>query len=34
MHDELTGEEYLWGREAFVRLYPGKPAHIMHVTVS
>ena len=34
VHDELTGEEYLWGREAFVRLYPGKPAHIMHVTVS
>ncbi len=34
VHDELTGEDYVWGRETFVRLYPGKPAHILHVTLS
>ena len=34
VHDELSGESYVWGREAFVRLYPGKPAHILHVTIS
>ncbi|AQP47207.1 alpha-1,4-glucan--maltose-1-phosphate maltosyltransferase [Tessaracoccus aquimaris] len=34
VRDELTGEEYLWERQAFVRLYPGKPAHVLHVTVS
>jgi starch synthase (maltosyl-transferring) len=32
VRDELTGERYVWGEEAFVRLYPGKPAHILHVT--
>lgn len=32
VHDELTGERYAWGEQAFVRLYPGKPAHILHVT--
>ncbi|HJE51399.1 MAG TPA: alpha-1,4-glucan--maltose-1-phosphate maltosyltransferase [Tessaracoccus flavescens] len=34
VHDELTGETYYWGREAYVRLYPGKPAHILHVTAA
>ncbi len=30
--DELTGESYVWGQRAFVRLWPGKPAHVFHVT--
>ena len=29
--DELTGEEYVWGDRTWVRLWPGKPAHIFHV---
>ena len=29
--DELTGEEYVWGDRSWVRLWPGKPAHIFHV---
>ncbi|SHI63091.1 starch synthase (maltosyl-transferring) [Tessaracoccus bendigoensis DSM 12906] len=33
VRDELTGEEYLWEPTAYLRLYPGKPAHIMHVTL-
>lgn len=32
VRDELTGASYLWGERAFVRLYPGQPAHILHVT--
>ncbi|GAA4899937.1 alpha-1,4-glucan--maltose-1-phosphate maltosyltransferase [Tessaracoccus lubricantis] len=32
VHDLLTGQEYQWGREAYVRLYPGQPAHVFHVT--
>ena len=32
VHDLLTGRDYHWGREAFVRLHPGQPAHIFHVT--
>ena len=30
--DELTRESYYWGERAYVRLYPGLPAHILHVT--
>ena len=30
--DELTRESYYWGERAYVRLYPGQPAHILHVT--
>ena len=30
--DELNQERYTWGEEAFVRLYPGRPAHVLHVT--
>ncbi|AQP44512.1 alpha-1,4-glucan--maltose-1-phosphate maltosyltransferase [Tessaracoccus flavus] len=30
--DQLTGESYLWSERAYVRLYPGQPAHILHVT--
>ena len=30
--DQLTGETYYWGERAYVRLYPGQPAHILHVT--
>ncbi|TRY17426.1 alpha-1,4-glucan--maltose-1-phosphate maltosyltransferase [Tessaracoccus rhinocerotis] len=30
--DELTGEEYFWGRQPYVRLHPSGPAHILHVT--
>ncbi|WP_189711677.1 alpha-glucosidase C-terminal domain-containing protein, partial [Streptomyces anandii] len=30
--DELTGETYHWGRNAYVRLEPGpRPAHVLHV---
>ncbi|MEU6407128.1 alpha-glucosidase C-terminal domain-containing protein, partial [Streptomyces sp. NPDC046985] len=30
--DELTGETYHWGRDAYVRLEPGRrPAHVLHV---
>ena len=32
VHDELTGEDYIWGERNWVRLYPGRPAHIFHVT--
>ena len=32
VRDELTGETYEWGEQAYVRLYPGRPAHILHVT--
>ncbi len=32
VHDLLTGQDYHWGRQSFVRLYPGQPAHIFHVT--
>ncbi|WP_408640149.1 alpha-1,4-glucan--maltose-1-phosphate maltosyltransferase [Cutibacterium equinum] len=31
VHDELTGADFTWGQEAFVRLYPAQPAHILHV---
>ncbi|VEP38781.1 MULTISPECIES: alpha-1,4-glucan--maltose-1-phosphate maltosyltransferase [Tessaracoccus] len=30
--DELTGESYVWGQRAWVRLWPSKPAHVFHVT--
>ena len=32
VHDELSGDTYIWGERNWVRLYPGKPAHIFHVT--
>ena len=32
VHDELSGDTYVWGERNWVRLYPGKPAHIFHVT--
>ena len=32
VHDELTGEDYIWGERNWVRLYPSRPAHIFHVT--
>ena len=32
VHDELSGDTYIWGEGNWVRLYPGKPAHIFHVT--
>ncbi|MDO5092711.1 MAG: DUF3416 domain-containing protein [Propionibacteriaceae bacterium] len=32
VHDELTGEDYIWGERNWVRLYPGKPAHVFHIT--
>ena len=32
VHDELSGDTYIWGEKNWVRLYPGKPAHIFHVT--
>ena len=32
VHDELSGETYRWGLQAYVRLYPGRPAHILHLT--
>ena len=31
VHDELTGADFTWGQQAFVRLYPAQPAHILHV---
>ncbi|WP_461086231.1 DUF3459 domain-containing protein, partial [Streptomyces deserti] len=32
VRDELTGETYLWGRDNYVRLEPGRaPAHVLHV---
>nr|WP_108772947.1 alpha-1,4-glucan--maltose-1-phosphate maltosyltransferase [Cutibacterium namnetense] len=31
VHDELTGADFTWGHQAFVRLYPAQPAHILHV---
>ncbi|WP_328869060.1 alpha-1,4-glucan--maltose-1-phosphate maltosyltransferase [Streptomyces sp. NBC_00287] len=35
VHDELTGETYLWGRTNYVRLEPGRaPAHVLHVQAS
>jgi len=30
-HDLLTDETYAWGRRAFVRLEPGRPAHVIEV---
>ena len=32
VHDELSGDTYIWSERNWVRLYPGKPAHIVHVT--
>lgn len=32
VRDELTGQEFWWRYDAYVRLYPGQPAHILHVT--
>ena len=32
VRDELTGQEFWWRSDAYVRLYPGQPAHILHVT--
>ena len=32
VHDELSGDTYIWGEKNWIRLYPGKPAHIFHVT--
>ena len=32
VHDELSGETYIWSERNWVRLYPSKPAHIFHVT--
>ncbi len=32
VHDELTGEDYIWSDHNYIRLYPSKPAHIFHVT--
>ncbi len=29
--DELTGWEFTWGERNYVRLYPGQPAHILHL---
>ncbi|MGV8846301.1 alpha-1,4-glucan--maltose-1-phosphate maltosyltransferase [Tessaracoccus sp.] len=29
--DELTGQEFTWGERNYVRLYPGQPAHIVHL---
>lgn len=29
--DELTGSEFFWGERNYVRLYPGQPAHIVHL---
>ncbi len=29
--DELTGQEFMWGERNYVRLYPGQPAHIVHL---
>ncbi|MDO5735132.1 MAG: alpha-1,4-glucan--maltose-1-phosphate maltosyltransferase [Propionibacteriaceae bacterium] len=29
--DELTGQEFVWGERNYVRLYPGQPAHIVHL---
>lgn len=31
VYDELNEESYLWGHRNYVRLYPGKPAHILRV---
>jgi len=31
VHDELTGADFTWGQQAFVRLYPAQPAHVLHV---
>jgi len=32
VHDELTGEDYVWGRHNYVRLDPGyEPAHVLSV---
>ncbi|MCC2593036.1 DUF3416 domain-containing protein [Tessaracoccus sp. OS52] len=30
--DELSGEEYFWDGRPFVRLHPGRVAHVLHVT--
>ena len=32
VHDELSGDTYIWSERNWVRLYPSKPAHIFHVT--
>lgn len=29
--DELTGQEFRWGERNYVRLFPGQPAHILHL---
>ncbi len=29
--DELSGSEFTWGERNYVRLYPGQPAHIVHL---
>mgnify|MGYP003614057597 CR=1 FL=1 len=31
VHDELCGAEWTWGSNAFVRLTPANPAHVLHV---
>ncbi len=30
--DELTDQEFRWSAHPYVRLYPGQPAHVLHVT--
>ena len=34
VHDELTGADFTWGQQAFVKLCPAQPAHILHVRKS
>ena len=31
VRDELTGQEFWWESQPYIRLYPGQPAHILHV---
>lgn len=31
VHDELTDEEFAWGSQAYVRLWPAKPAHVLTI---